>query len=203
MKEQDTKLNKKRLKILKLSKKYIASEGWSDKIFSLLASNNNISINKISVLFPQGYQDLLKLYLYESEISFFKSASNLNIKNLKTNKKIVSIILLRFKKNLLEKQLVKRTFYFLMLPQNITLCLSTIYRTVDNIWYLAGDKSTDYNFYTKRFILACVYYSTLIYWLKITDNNLEKTKKFIEKSIKNTSIIPKLKTSFLKVFTNH
>ena len=77
------------------------------------------------------------------------------------------------------------------------------YRTVDNIWYLAGDKSTDYNFYTKRFILACVYYSTLIYWLKITDNNLEKTKKFIEKSIKNTSIIPKLKTSFLKVFTNH
>ena len=98
MKEQDTKLNKKRLKILKLSKKYIASEGWSDKIFSLLASNNNISINKISVLFPQGYQDLLKLYLYESEISFFKSASNLNIKNLKTNKKIVSIILLRFKK---------------------------------------------------------------------------------------------------------
>jgi len=31
--------------------------------------------------------------------------------------------------------------------------MQSVYRTVDAIWYALGDRSTDYNFYTKRGLL--------------------------------------------------
>ena len=37
------------------------------------------------------------------------------------------------------------------------LALKLLYRTVDAMWYAAGDTSTDFNFYTKRATLAGVY----------------------------------------------
>ena len=37
--------------------------------------------------------------------------------------------------------------------------------TVDAIWYAAGDSATDFNFYTKRGLLAAVYGATMLYWL--------------------------------------
>ena len=46
---------------------------------------------------------------------------------------------------------------------NAALGLKLLYRTIDAIWYAAGDTSTDFNFYTKRATLAGVYSSTLFY----------------------------------------
>lgn len=46
------------------------------------------------------------------------------------------------------------------LPPNIPSSLETLALMVDDIWYMAGDKSTDINWYTKRALLASLYTST-------------------------------------------
>ena len=46
------------------------------------------------------------------------------------------------------------------LPPNIPSVLETLALMVDDIWYMAGDKSTDINWYTKRALLASLYTST-------------------------------------------
>ena len=46
------------------------------------------------------------------------------------------------------------------LPPNIPSALETLALMVDDIWYMAGDKSTDVNWYTKRALLASLYTST-------------------------------------------
>ena len=46
------------------------------------------------------------------------------------------------------------------LPPNIPSALETLALMVDDIWYMAGDKSTDINWYTKRGLLASLYTST-------------------------------------------
>ena len=45
-----------------------------------------------------------------------------------------------------------------------------MYRTVDAMWRAAGDTSTDFNFYTKRGILAGVYGSTAMRWFNDTSD---------------------------------
>ena len=97
--------------------------------------------------------------------------------------------------------MIRRTFNILILPQNFILGTKTLYKLVDNIWYLAGDKSTDYNYYTKRSILASIYIITLIRWLNDESKNLNKTEKLIKKLLNKTSYIPKIKNK-LNLFIN-
>jgi len=49
------------------------------------------------------------------------------------------------------------------------------------VWKIAGDNSTDYNYYTKRLLLSWVYLNTLTFWLEESDNSL--VDAFIERRI--------------------
>ena len=69
------------------------------------------------------------------------------------------------------------------MPLNAALGLKLLYRTVDAMWYAAGDTSTDFNFYTKRATLAGVYSSTLLYWLNDRSPGSEATWSFLDRRI--------------------
>ena len=59
----------------------------------------------------------------------------------------------------------------------------TLFKIADEIWFLAGDKSTDYNYYTKRIILMNVYAITFSFFVFDNSKDLERTKKFLDKEI--------------------
>jgi ubiquinone biosynthesis protein COQ9 len=63
------------------------------------------------------------------------------------------------------KPAVRRAALLLASPQHAVLAAHCTARTVDAIWHAAGDTSADFNWYTKRAILAGVYTSTLFYWM--------------------------------------
>ena len=195
-------LKNKRLKILSKAKKHIPFDGWNEKIFSTVANNLKIPIDEIHALFPNNYIDLLKLYLEDSENKMLIDSKKLNISNMKINKKIYEIILFRIKKNLNNKQLIRKTFIALSSPKNSLLGMSSLYKTVDNIWFVAGDNSSDFNYYTKRLILAGVYTSVLLYWLNDDSKNLIKTENFLNKQLKKTSFIKKIKKSIINFSEN-
>ena len=53
------------------------------------------------------------------------------------------------------------------LPQNVPGSMAELARLADEMWYLAGDKSVDFSWYTKRASLSAVYASTGIPFLSI------------------------------------
>lgn len=50
-------------------------------------------------------------------------------------------------------------------PQAAPAALKRLAEHVDDVWHAAGDTSADYNWYTKRALLAGVYTSTELYML--------------------------------------
>jgi ubiquinone biosynthesis protein COQ9 len=46
------------------------------------------------------------------------------------------------------------------LPENVTSSMGELARLADEMWYLAGDKSVDFSWYTKRATLSAVYASS-------------------------------------------
>ena len=46
------------------------------------------------------------------------------------------------------------------LPQNMGSSVAELARLVDEMWYLTGDRSVDFSWYTKRAVLSTVYAST-------------------------------------------
>ena len=196
-------LKNKRVKILSSAKKHIPFDGWNEKIFSTVANDLKIPIGEIHALFSNNYIDLLKLYLDDSENRMLKDSKKINFSNMKISKKIYEIIVFRIKKNLNNKQLIRKTFIALSHPKNSLLGMSSLYKTIDNIWFVAGDDSSDFNYYTKRLILAGIYTSVLLFWLNDDSKDLKKTENFLKKQLKKTLFIGKIKKSIINFSENN
>ena len=60
---------------------------------------------------------------------------------------------------------VRRAATLMALPMHGTQGAKLVWETADTIWTALGDPSEDYNWYTKRAILASVWGATVLFWL--------------------------------------
>ncbi|MBV8091124.1 MAG: COQ9 family protein [Alphaproteobacteria bacterium] len=81
------------------------------------------------------------------------------------------------------REAVRHALAVLALPQHAALGLRLLYETVDGIWYAAGDRATDFSFYTKRATLAAIYAATLLYWLEDRSEGFADTRGFVERRL--------------------
>jgi ubiquinone biosynthesis protein COQ9 len=183
--------DKKRLDILNILKKSIINDGWNENLFKKNKIIKNYKKHDIVSLFPNGYISLLKFYLSNADNEMAQGCKKLNLAKMRKHEKVNAIILLKLKMNQRDKDLVKRTFFTLLLPYHSKLLTYSIHNTVNKIWYIAGDFSEDYNYYSKRLILASIYSTTVFYWLN--NKTFEQTKIYLDKKLQMVSKIPKIK----------
>ncbi|KAK3096695.1 hypothetical protein FSP39_002447 [Pinctada imbricata] len=69
------------------------------------------------------------------------------------------------------------------LPQNAPEAWSNLGNLVDEIWYYAGDRSNDFNYYTKRGSLAAIYKATEIYMLQDKSDDWQDTWEFLNRRL--------------------
>lgn len=74
---------------------------------------------------------------------------------------------------------------FFLLPENILDGMEAASRTCDLIWRYAGDKSSDFNYYTKRGLLLPVYLSAKTFYFADNSKDYKKTKEFIASALNN------------------
>ena len=184
-------LNKIRNEILSDAKDYVIKYGWNEEILSKIAINSKYDTAVVLSLFPEGYLSLIQVYLDEINAKMSDESKKLNLIRFKVHERIRELCILRFKIMIKEKKIVCKTFLHLLLPNNYSFSLKNLYKTVDQIWYLAGDSSTDFNFYSKRAILASIYLTTILHF--INNENLEETIILLNKQLKKVSRIPKIK----------
>lgn len=105
--------------------------------------------------------------------------------------KVIQSIIARLETMAPYRETVRRTLaYYTLHPLQGSKRMCT---TVDAVWRLAGDRASDYNFYTKRSLLAGVYAATLSYWLEDTSENFTETQGFLRRRIADVMKIPQLK----------
>ncbi|KAM6224792.1 ubiquinone biosynthesis protein COQ9, mitochondrial [Rhynchocyon petersi] len=76
-----------------------------------------------------------------------------------------------------------RALSILMLPHNIPSSLSLLTSMVDDMWHYAGDQSTDFNWYTRRAVLAGIYNTTELVMMQDSSPDFEDTWRFLENRI--------------------
>ena len=73
-----------------------------------------------------------------------------------------------------------------------------LWAAADAIWAALGDKSTDYNWYTKRMTLSAVLASTLAAWMGTDDE--AQVDEFLDRRIENVMQFEKLKAQAKDAF---
>ncbi len=184
--------------ILKNFLKNAAFDKWSIENLNKSCQESGFAPEYALLLFPLGIEDLTQ-YFHQTINEQMEAGFTDNIYT-KVHEKIIYMIELKFALYDANKEAMRSLVKYNLKPQNILKAKSMLWQTCDKIWCLAGDKSTDYNFYTKRTILAAVYSASLVYWISDDSEDFAKTRAFIRNRIRNVLTFGKLKESGLKFF---
>ena len=178
------KINRNKI-LLRLLKNITEYEDFDDALLSTLSQlkiNQDKFYDIKQDLLPKGLSSLMKeLNLIINQI-IDKEQKPSKFKNYKINEKIKYFVIRRLMvfQNLVDK---RKFFKKILKPNLIVSSNKTLFKIADEIWFLAGDKSTDYNYYTKRIILMNIYAITFSFFVFDNSKDLQRTKKFLDKEI--------------------
>jgi ubiquinone biosynthesis protein COQ9 len=144
-------------------------------------------------LFAKGPLDLVEAISDVHDEEMEKRLAKAKLSALKMRERIGRAVLTRLEILRPHKEAARRAAAFLTLPPNAATGAKLLYRTVDRMWRAAGDTSTDFNFYTKRAILAGVYSSTLLRWFGDDSVEQSDTRGFLDARIENVMQFEKFK----------
>ncbi|MCR9070554.1 MAG: COQ9 family protein [Alphaproteobacteria bacterium] len=167
-------------------------DGWTRRSLVEGARAEGLPAEDVDIAFPLGVRDAVGHWLDRADAQMADDMRAHGLDGLKIREKVALGVRLRLERAEPHKEAVRRGLSFLALPGNGGLAARSLYRTVDTIWRECGDTSTDYNFYTKRGLLAAVYSSTLLYWLDDASDGHGDTWAFLDRRIADVMKVPKI-----------
>jgi ubiquinone biosynthesis protein COQ9 len=186
--------------LLEAALKHAPFDGFTDKTLALAAKDAGVAKDALKRLFPEGPLSLVELFSDTADTAMEESLAAMDLKSMKIRARIAAAVMARIHAVREDKEAARRAGAFLTLPPHAALGATLIYRTVDKMWRAAGDTSTDFNFYTKRGILAGVYSSTLMRWFTDDSADEKATTDFLAARIENVMQFEKFKAEAKSMF---
>lgn len=179
-----------REKLIDAAIAHVPFDGWGDKALAAAARDLGIDPALVHNAFPGGGIEMIEFHSRLADRRMVADFEQADTTGLKLREKVALAVRLRLSANTAHREAIRRALTILALPLHAALAARLLYRTVDAIWYGLGDKSTDYNFYTKRALLAGVYSATLLYWINDKSAESAETWAFLDRRIAEVMLIP-------------
>jgi ubiquinone biosynthesis protein COQ9 len=179
--------------VLAAALKHVPFDGLSDAALARAGEETGADKATLAAYFPQGALSLVEAFSDAADAEMEQRLAALNLPAMKIRERIATAVKERLAALRPNKEAARRAAAFLSLPPNAPLLAKLLYKTVDAMWRAAGDTSTDFNFYTKRAILAGVYSSTLLRWFSDTSEDEHETNAFLAARIENVMQFEKFK----------
>ena len=179
-----------REKLIDAAIAHVPFDGWGDKALAAAARDLDIDPALVRNAFPGGGIEMIEFHSRLADRRMVADFEQADTTGLKLREKVALAVRLRLSANTAHREAIRRALTILALPLHAPLAARLLYRTVDAIWYGLGDKSTDYNFYTKRALLAGVYSATLLYWINDKSAESAETWAFLDRRIAEVMLIP-------------
>lgn len=187
-----TQSEKTRREILLAALAHVPFDGWTGRALVAGARDAGYEPSAAALAFPGGMADVAQYFSAFADQRMLAELEKRAIERLRVRERIALAVRVRLKQNASHREAVRHLLSFLALPQNAALALKCLYRTVDAMWHAAGDTATDFNFYTKRALLAGVYGTTVLYWLNDESREFERTFAFLDRRIEDVMNMGKL-----------
>ena len=162
---------------------HVAFDGWTRTAIQAGAADAGLDGATALNAFPGGAAELIEAFSAWGDRRMLEELERRDLAAMRVSERVAAAVRCRLELLLPHQEALRRGLSFFALPPNGALGLKCLYRTVDAIWYAAGDNSTDYNFYSKRLLLAGVYSSTLLYWLNDKSEGRAASWAFLERRI--------------------
>jgi ubiquinone biosynthesis protein COQ9 len=175
-----------------------AFDGFTDALLAKAGAAAGLEKPELDRLFPEGARSLIEAYSLSADAEMEKLLAEMDLGKMKIRERIAAAVLARLSILGQHKEAARRAAATLTLPMHAALGAKLMYHTVDAMWRAVGDTSTDFNFYSKRGILAGVYGSTLVCWFNDASKDEQPTRDFLAARIGNVMQFEKFKAEAKK-----
>ena len=174
--------------------RHVPFDGWSEAAMQITAEEMGLPESDVARLFPKGIVSVVTIgsdNVDTKMVAEFMSRFADRLDEMPVHIKIRELLLIRFEILQPHKEAVRKMITFMAQPAQAELGSRLLCKTLDRVWRAAGDRSTDFNFYTKRATLAAVYGATLLAFLDDDAPDMQKTRGFLDRRLKDVANIPK------------
>ena len=198
----DTEFAADKDRLLEATLPNVLFDGWSLAALKAGAQAIDLPEAEIVRLFPDGGREAA-LWLDDwADRRMLAALESVDLPALKIRARVATAVQARLEVLAPHREAVRRAIALKASPWGAARAAEIVYRTVDAIWYAAGDTATDFNFYTKRALLAAAYGPTVLYWLNDSSEGAADTFAFLDRRLGEILQIPKL-TAGLKRAARH
>lgn len=170
--------------------RHVPFDGWTDKALAAALADEGLPAADARRIFPRGAIGAVEALNRAADRDMVASMQGLDLANMRVRDRVVAGVRVRLEASEPDREAIRRAMQLLALPQNAMIALRCLHRTVDAIWYAAGDTAADFNWYTKRGLLAAVYSSTVMFWINDRSPDCAATWDFLERRIDSVMRLP-------------
>ncbi|XP_076878329.1 ubiquinone biosynthesis protein COQ9, mitochondrial [Brachyhypopomus gauderio] len=178
-------------RVLRAALHFVPQHGWT--VEAIAAGAETLGLSAASAgMFDNGAGDLVLHFVGECNAQLAKIlAEQHNQVQLGQMEKKETAEFLRDAIELRLRMLIPyidtwpQAMSLLLLPHNIPESLKHLSTLVDDIWYYAGDRSTDMNWYTRRAALTGIYNTTELVMLQDSSPDFKDTWSFLDNRIQD------------------
>jgi ubiquinone biosynthesis protein COQ9 len=169
-----------------------AFTGWNDACLTRARASAGLSEGEAMLAAPRGSLDLIDAWFDRAERAMERAIADCEAS---AKIRIRATLAVRARLAAMEphKESLRRAALYLALPQHVPDAARIGWRAADRAWLAMNDPSTDFNYYSKRIILAGVHAATLAYWLQDDSEESAATWAFLDRRIENVMGIEKAK----------
>lgn len=187
-------------RLVEASLPHVPFDGWTMAALRAGARDAGMDPSDVMRAFPRGPADAVACHSQMADRRMVEELGRRDLASMKVRERVAAAVLIRFEQNATDREAIRRGLSLLSLPQNAALAARLLYRTVDAVWYGCGDTATDFNYYTKRGLLAGVYAATLLYWLDDQSDGFVDTRSFLDRRIAGIMRIPQAQAGLSRMF---
>ncbi len=178
-------------------------DGWSEE--AVRAAADQVGIDPAAALFafPGGAMDMIEAWVAAIDADMAAAFSPEQLAAMKIRERIRSLVQFRLDAIAWQQEALRRALAIMAMPQNAPRAVRLGWRSADAMWRLAGDTSVDYNYYTKRTILAGIYAATLAVYADDKSEDGADTRAFLDRRIDGIMRFEKAKAKWLNPEREH
>jgi len=188
-----------RRRILAAALRHVVFDGWGGATLRRAVDDCGYPPDMAARAFPGGTAELIAFHSAEADRNLLDILATRDLANLRIRDRIALAVRLRLEQSSGEREALRRALAFQMLPSEGAGAVRSLFRTVDAIWRACGDTATDFNFYSKRALLAGVYGSTVLFWLNDKSEDFAETWSFLDRRIDGVMSIQKARGRLSKL----
>lgn len=164
---------------------HAAFDGWNDKALEQAALEIGEPQAAGLLAFPAGAADVWCYYLETITDQMESGLAGTSLEELKIRERIALMVRTHLTLQAEYQEALRHASVLYMSPVKPVIAGSSLWKMVDRMWYLAGDRATDYNHYSKRTLLMGVYVSTFYAWLQDQSEDFKESWDYLDRRIEN------------------